>query len=310
LIDYFGAQKDMKEKVLRVLHNLSFVEDPTRVLRAIRFEQRFGFKIGKLTLALIKNAVKLGCFKDADNRRLFLELGLVLKEQDPGMAIKRMDELNLFRFVSPGFLPAESFEQLFEEIKKVIVWYNLLYLEEPIENWKVYWHGFTSSFDSKALKALAEKMGMLNLDGRRMVSQRESIDVLIDNIFKFEGDNYQLYTLLSPYDTELLLYLMAKAHSEKIRRLISTYFTKLKGTEIRLGGRELAEMGFQPGPIFREIFNGLMEARLNNLIKSREDEIRFVEKNWKSNNRTTSKRMKKDEGTEIGAATHEGKKDS
>ena len=64
MIDYFGAQKDIKEKVLRVLHNLSFVEDPTRVLRAIRFEQRFGFKIGTLTLALIKNAVKINCFKD------------------------------------------------------------------------------------------------------------------------------------------------------------------------------------------------------------------------------------------------------
>ena len=52
LVDYFGAHKDLREKVIRVLHNLSFVEDPTRILRAIRFEQRFGFKIGKLTLAL------------------------------------------------------------------------------------------------------------------------------------------------------------------------------------------------------------------------------------------------------------------
>ena len=51
LLDFFSAQKDIKDKVLRVLHNLSFVEDPTRVFRALRFEQRFGFTIGKLTAA-------------------------------------------------------------------------------------------------------------------------------------------------------------------------------------------------------------------------------------------------------------------
>ena len=64
LIDFFSARKDLKEKVIRVLHNLSFVEDPTRVFRAIRFEQRFGFSIGKLTSGLIENAVKLDFFKN------------------------------------------------------------------------------------------------------------------------------------------------------------------------------------------------------------------------------------------------------
>ena len=59
MIDFFTAQKDLKEKTIRVLHNLSFVEDPTRAFRAIRFEQRFGFTIGKLTVNLIHNAVRM-----------------------------------------------------------------------------------------------------------------------------------------------------------------------------------------------------------------------------------------------------------
>ena len=62
LIDFFGAQRDLKRNAIRVLHNLSFVEDPTRVFRAVRFEQRFGFKIAKLTSGLIENAVKMGFF--------------------------------------------------------------------------------------------------------------------------------------------------------------------------------------------------------------------------------------------------------
>ena len=278
LIDYFGGQRDIKEKVLRVLHNLSFVEDPTRVLRAIRFEQRFGFKIGKLTLALIKNAVKINCFKELSGRRLFLELKLILKEPDPIKAIERMNELDLLPFVFPEVQLTRGVKDLLEEVKKVIVWYNLLYLEEPFEPWKVYWHGLTSPFDKKTLNALADRMGMIGLENRKIISQRIAANDMLDILFKFDDDNYQLYTLLHPYDTETLLYLMAKTGSEKIRRLISTYFTNLKGTEIQLKGKDLLKMGFSPGPFFKEIFDRLLEARLNDLVKTKEDEIKFVEK--------------------------------
>jgi len=280
LIDYFGAQEDIKEKVLRVLHNLSFVEDPTRVLRAIRFEQRFGFKIGRLTLALIKNAVKINCFKDLSGRRLFLELKLILKEQDPIKAIERMNEFDLLQLISPEIRLTKDLRRLLEEIRKVIAWHNLLYLEEPFEPWKVYWHGLSSSLDTKALGALAQRMGILGPKDLRMIPQRQDKEMLLDSLYKFDADNYRLYTLLLPYDTETLLYLMAKTGSEKIRRLISNYFTRLKGTRIQLRGRDLVHMGLEPGPVFKEIFDSLLEARLNNLIKTREDEVKFVEKNW------------------------------
>lgn len=280
LIDYFGAQEDIKEKVLRVLHNLSFVEDPTRVLRAIRFEQRFGFKIGRLTLALIKNAVKINCFKDLSGRRLFLELKLILKEQDPIKAIERMNEFDLLQLISPEIRLTKDLRRLLEEIRKVIVWYNLLYLEEPFEPWKVYWHGLSSSLDTKALGALVQRMGILGPKDLRMIPKRQDEEKLRDSLYKFDADNYRLYTLLLPYDTETLLYLMAKTGSEKIRRLISNYFTRLKGTRIQLRGRDLVHMGLEPGPVFKEIFDSLLEARLNNLIKTREDEVKFVEKNW------------------------------
>ncbi|MEA2038408.1 MAG: CBS domain-containing protein [Thermodesulfobacteriota bacterium] len=280
LIDYFGAQKDVKDRVLRVLHNLSFVEDPTRVLRAIRFEQRFGFTIGALTLALIKNAVKINCFKDVSSRRLFQELKLILKEQDPIRSIKRMNELDILQFISPEIQFTDKVNRLLEETRKVIDWYNLIYLEGPFETWKIYWHALTSSLDNSELKSLAESMGMVDLDSRKMISQRERENEIMDALHKFDGDNYHLYTLLVAYDTELLLYLMAKTNSEKVKRLISNFFTRLKGTMIQLSGKDLSIMGFKPGPFFKKIFDSVLEARLNNLVKTKEDEIRYVKDNW------------------------------
>ncbi len=291
LIDYFGGQRDIKEKVLSVLHNLSFVEDPTRVIRAIRFEQRFGFRIGKLTLALIRNAVKLDSFKDPENRRLYLELGLMLKEEDPIRAIKRMDEFGLLQAILPEIQLNKGLESLLEEIRKVIVWHSMLYLEEPIDKWKIYWHGFNSTLDMKALKILADKMGMLNAEGRRMISQRQGMKLFIENLYKFSGDDYQLYKLAAPYDTESLLYIMAKTNSEKIKRLISNYFTKLKGTEIKLKGKDLSKMGFQSGPIYKEIFERVLEARLNNSIKTKEDEISFVKRVFEPSSISQEKRV-------------------
>jgi tRNA nucleotidyltransferase (CCA-adding enzyme) len=276
LIDYFGAQNDIKEKVLRVLHNLSFVEDPTRVLRAIRFEQRFGFKIGKLTLTLIKNAVKINCFRDLSGRRLFTELKLILKEKDPIKAIERMEEFDLLQFVSPEIHLDEEVRGLLEEIRKVIAWYHLLYLEEPFQPWKLYWHGLTSSLGFEDLESLTERMGMVDLESRRMLAHRKDVPFLMDLLFRFDANDYSLYKLLEPYESEILLYVMARAHSEKVKKLISSYFTKLKGTRILLRGRDLVEMGFRPGPGFKEIFDRLLEAHFDKRVKTREDEIQFV----------------------------------
>ncbi len=272
LIDYFGAQKDIKEKVLRVLHNLSFVEDPTRMLRAVRFEQRFGFKIGKLTLALLKNAAKMNWAETLASHRIFLELKLILKEQDPSSMIRRMNKLKLLKFIFPDIKLTENIQDLLEEIKKVIAWYNLLYLEEPFEPWKLYWYGLTSQLDAKAFKKLTRDMGI----NSKMELQPKTGDRLLNSLFKFDGTNYQLYTLLRPYDTETLLYLMARAKTEKMRRLISFFFTKLKGEKALVDGKELLQMGLKSGPVFREVFDSLLEARLNNLTKTRDDEIRFV----------------------------------
>ncbi len=276
LIDYFGALKDIKEKVLRVLHNLSFIEDPTRMLRAVRFEQRFDFKIGKLTRALIKNAVKIDIFKDPASRRFFLELKLILKEKDPLRAIQRVHELDLLQFISRDMQLTQKVKRLLEEIQKVIDWYSLLYLEEPFESWKIYWKGLTSELDHKTLEAIMEKHGMKDTESRNMLLQRKKMGHTLNELYQFSGTNYELYTLLSSYDTELLLYMMASSRSNKAKRMISNFFTKLKGTKILLTGKDLKNMGYRPGPQYKEIFDCLLQSRLNDLIKSRDEEIHLV----------------------------------
>jgi len=277
LIDYFGGQKDIKEKVIRVLHNLSFVEDPTRVLRAIRFEQRFGFRIGRLTMSLIKNAVDINCFKDLSGRRLFTELKLLLMESDPVKAIERMNQLDLIQFLSPSISFDYKLSKLLKNIKDVISWFSLLYLDESFDTWKTYWYGLTSNLDSESINTLTERLMMNDLESRKIIDQRMDAAPLLDKLFRMKSNNnYSIYTLLSQYDTEFLLYIMAKANSENVKKLISNYFTKLKGIKVSLKGRDLKSMGFRPGPLYKEILDRLLEVRLNNKVNSRKEEMSFV----------------------------------
>ena len=275
LIDYFGAQKDIKDKALRVLHNLSFVEDPTRMLRAIRFEQRFGFTIGKLTLGLMKTAAKMDWSDSRASRRMLGELKLILKEQNRINALVRLKEFDLLKFVSPALDLNEPIKNLLEEINEVIAWYHLLFLEEPITEWKVLWYGLTSGMDKRTFEKLTHDMGAVNLSPRGQAEQQ-----FMDTLFRFDGSDYDLFSILRPYDTEMLLYLMAKAKNERMKRLLSHFFTQLKGKKIRIDGNDLLKMGFRPGPIFKKIFERLLEARMNQQTQKKEDEIALVKKEF------------------------------
>ncbi len=281
LIDYFGGLRDLKEKIIRVLHNLSFVEDPTRVLRALRFEQRFGFRIGKLTQSLMKNAVMIDCFKDLSGRRLFMELKLLLMEDDPIKIIERMNEFDLLKVIWPEINYNNHFKRTLYSIQEVISWFKHLYLNIPVAVWKIYLYGLFSQLDTNALKGVSERLQMNDSESRSILEQKAQEKSLIYKLYRInEKDNYAIYRLLSDYDTEFLLYIMAKTQSNKIPRLISIYFTKLIGTEIELKGKDLIALGFEPGPIFKEIFDEVLKARLNGELSSKKDEIEFVKQKY------------------------------
>ena len=110
-----------------------------------------------------------------------------------------------------------------------------------------------------------------------MISARQEAGCVVKELYDLKDKKrYSIYRTLSPLPAEVLLYAMAKTKSEKTKRAISTFFTKLKGTEVFLKGKDLIAMGFKPGPSFKEIFEGILEAKLEGDVSTKEDEIEFV----------------------------------
>ena len=138
LIDFFSARKDIKEKIIRVLHNLSFVEDPTRVFRAIRFEQRFEFTIGKLTAGLIANAISMDFFRELSGKRVVTELRLILQEENPVAAIRRLNDFDLLKVIHPSIKLDKVLMATLNSAKEALAWHDLLFLDESYNRWIVY----------------------------------------------------------------------------------------------------------------------------------------------------------------------------
>jgi len=195
--------------------------------------------------------------------------------------MERIKELGVLKSLSSSFKWTKEHGRIFEDIKNTIAWYNLLFLEEPIDSWKIYWHGLTHHMDMNKLQDVYRRFEMDEKEHTRMLSQREGIERLVKRLILEKPSNYEVYQFLSIYDAETLLYIMAKVKNEKLRKIISNYFTKLKHMKPQLRGKDLIDMGFKPGPIFGKILETVLEAKLNGLVRSKEDEIEFVKERFK-----------------------------
>jgi tRNA nucleotidyltransferase (CCA-adding enzyme) len=283
LIDFFGGVKDIKEKGVRVLHNLSFVEDPTRVFRAIRFEQRLGFQIAKHTQNLMKNAVKMGFMDRLSGGRILSELILILQEENPIPALQRMRDFNLFPFLHPHLKFDEEVETLFERIHHVTSWFDLLFLEERYERWLIYFYGLVDFLKEGEIHEICQRLAMNDKIQSRVLQGKRQADQALLQVFSWinadvQPKRSQIYSVLDPLATEAKLFMMAKTTQMTTRRYISLYFTQLKDTKPLLKGKDLVQMGIKPGPSIRKTLADLLKARLDEQVITRQDELEYISK--------------------------------
>lgn len=280
LIDFFSGQKDIKEKVIRVLHNLSFVEDPTRVLRAIRFEQRFGFRIGKQTAGLIRNTVRMGLLQKLGGHRFLHEIQLILEEDSPLPALRRMAEFGVMPALAPGMTFDRKMEELFVRLNQVISWHRLSSLDEPLDRWWVYFLGLFSSLAREDVEEVASRLSLTHVQRERMLWTYDNVNKLLRMFFQTpDSKPSEVYRALVPFRPEELLFLMGIAEKEETRRAVSYFFNRYRNVKSELKGKDLKEMGIPPGPIYHRLLDELLDARLNSNVRNRFDELRLLRRN-------------------------------
>ncbi len=256
---------------------MSFVEDPTRVFRAIRFEQRFGFTIGKLTSGLIENAVKMEFFKRLSGRRVFSELKQILGEENPASSIIRLNDYGLLKVINSSLTLNKDLISSFDSVKQVLSWHDLLFLEESYMKWTIYFMVLFRHCEFDVSKEICDQFEIapkyqIIFCKERFEAERSLHRLEIDRKINNSG----LYKELSPFRIELILYMMAVTRQERAKKAISFFVTKLRQTEISVSGQDLKEMGLEPGPLYRTILQAVLDAKLNGQLKTKNDELNFV----------------------------------
>jgi len=285
LIDFFNCQNDLKQKLIKVLHNLSFVEDPSRIFRAIRFETRMEFQISPHTKRLIVNAVGMKLFGKSEDPRFLSELKIIFSEENPLPAIQRLAEFDLFQFLWPDLRPHYEIDRRFMHIltqaQLAISWFRLLYLDEPCRNWVVYLLAIMSRSGKDELTAFCTRFAEKAKTREYLLDQKDRAEQAVNRLSR--GNNLPNSTIVSCFaeiSIEGLLYIMAIARKNHVKKAVSLYVTSLRHIEAGLSGNDLMAMGYKPGPRFKNILTYLKNLRLDNLALTSEEAAELVQKKF------------------------------
>ncbi|NPA91589.1 MAG: CBS domain-containing protein [Chloroflexi bacterium] len=272
LLNLFGGLRDLRQGVIRVLHPLSFVEDPTRILRAVRFEQRFRFRLDQRTEDLLREARP---FLDrVSGARVAHEFALIFQEAEPERALRRLDTLEVLPHIHPLLrFPAETaerFRRLREAIRKLPV-------SEPLEH--LYMALWLYEIPPEHLPDVAQRLE-LRREVRRLLEDvaalRETLDVLTERDIPPSA----FVRAVERYRPEALLLVAVVEDDPHLWERLTSYLEQWRSVRPHITGEDLQEKyGLPPGPRVGELLRRLRDAHVDGLIRTREEEDQLL-RSW------------------------------
>jgi tRNA nucleotidyltransferase (CCA-adding enzyme) len=256
LRDDFDGLKDLQDGVVRVLHPLSFIDDPTRMYRAVRYEVRYGFKIAPDTLALIPEGRSY--VEKLSAQRVRHELDLVLDEPNAVATLARLDELDLLSVIHPAL---SSFSRS-----------NLATLksEDPaLQNRNSRWILWLMHLTDQEIELLNERLHFT----ASLLKVLRSATLLNTNLTAVIGlKPSQVAELLQGYSQKALEVVSSTVQDESIKNILTKYLSEWWHVHPKTTGHDLKKRGIPPGPKYNEILRRLRAAWLDGEVKTQEEE--------------------------------------
>ena len=240
LMDFFNGERDLKNKEIHVLHRSSFIDDPCRLFRAIKFEQRFGFKIGKQTEEWMRAAIKKDIVDSLSGTRLLNEITLILKEKHPLKYILRMKEFGLLKYKSSLIILDSADLEVLERIETVLSWTETISLPEKPEVWYVYLLAMVYSLDEESFMQTIEKLQMQAKLKKSLIIDRGACKIGLDFLAEDKDWGPEVdYNFFSACSIEALIYFLAVDSTDRANQYANTYFTQYCGQAVSLTGDDL-----------------------------------------------------------------------
>lgn len=277
LVDYFGGRRDLKRRILRILHNLSFVEDPTRVLRGIRLCQRLGFEIEENTLRLMKSCIRGGLLTLLSGVKLKSELELILLEREVHPIVEKLVELKVLDQIFPGFKWGLGADRC---VRRIFLMTRRLERDLPDfgkEIWLAYLGALLLETPEPTVRSILDRLSLTPRE--RLVVEKGLFELgIAENALGGRGEkrHSEIFLFLRDYEDVTLLLWAAATKRWRLRRRILLYLTRLEKVVPMLTGRDLLELGIPRGPLIGRVLESLRLARLDGEVETREEEEGWV----------------------------------
>ncbi|GAF72523.1 unnamed protein product [marine sediment metagenome] len=264
LVDLYNGKDDLDNQLIRILHPNSFIDDATRILRGLRYEQRLGFRLEPKSAELLRRDAAM--LDTISGDRIRHELELILKEDHPERVLRRADELGVMNKLHPslkgnGWL-SEKFDQARRLLKRTSP--SPLYLCLLIYN-------LTNKENEQFLSRL-------NFPKRLALAMRHTLQLKtqLHSLANPQLKPSDIYRSLHGYTPHAIQANALASESPAVSRHLQLYLTKLRYVKPLLNGGDLQRMGFPSGPQLGKLLDALHEARLNGEVRTREEEEKLV----------------------------------
>lgn len=275
LLDPWGGGRDLREKWIRVLHSLSFVEDPTRMLRAVRLEQRLGFRVEPRTLELLDQALPL--LAKVSGERVRNELELVLSEENPAPILRRLSELKLLAAIHPSLVWDDWIEAAFERagaFAPPAAW-NLRPAPSRIQLRYALW---LMRRDRREAESAGERLRLSGRDRRLAVESNRIFHDLPAWVAGGLPPSGLTFRLEQTDEASAVAAWVGLESDALSRKALEAYLAIWRGMRPRADGATLRQTGLAPGPIYRRILERLRAAWLDGEVASELEEKSLLDR--------------------------------
>jgi len=280
VIDFFEGEKDLSKGIIRILHDLSFIDDPTRIIRAVRFEARYGFHMEEKTESLAVKAIESGIFDALSRERIGFEFDILLREKNFAEILKRMLNLGILEKIYPEIDLTDVLMDILASLdKKISLLQKNLKFNENIDKILLYILILHYNMNSEKACSSASRMRLNKSFKHEILSfiniRDNSLPMLIG---KGSVSNYDIYIAFKEISTEVLVALYLIEDNHIFHERILKYINCLRSIKPCITGKDLLKAGVKPGPEFKEILQSILIQKVNGTINTIEEELDYVKK--------------------------------
>lgn len=273
LVDPFEGRADLRKKRIRILHDRSFIDDPTRLFRAVRFEQRLRFRLERGTERSYREAVAGGMIGNLSGPRLLEQLKLVCFEPDPWLVFNRLGELEIFGAIHPALGSDEGLGTLVREISASGG------PASPASDgwWILYLVALFGPHRAETLQGVVDRLKP-NRRLRKAIEDMSRWSAVERAVESGEIDSpADFFRAVRTISEDTMLFVTLTHPDEGMRKRCEAYYHQHRHVRLSIDGGTLKDLGIAEGPAYGRILDDVLTMKINGEIGTGEEERRAAQ---------------------------------